>query len=296
MIAFLERSLDSARIEVKSPDYIKGKNSGSMREIDASIRGKIGSAELLVIVECRDRQGIQDVTWIEQLPEKATDVGASKVLAEFSTGFSSGAQNMAASNNIDLRTYAEVHPNEILLWFGFTEIPITKRVFDIIHVTMYFDPQETAPSCSPPEVKTSLFPVFDIRAPIFRWKEEGTQICFVDIWNRLPNDSIYKDVPTDGSKIRKAATIRTPDSNPLQIMTTKGLQDVLFFHVEVDLWTDMEMSPLTAVTEYRNYKSVLAHTAGFEFRVGEKDFVLELHEYPGSGRQSVVLRGKSGSP
>jgi hypothetical protein len=280
MIAFLERSLDSAGIEVKSPDYIRGKNSGSMREIDATIRDKIGSAELLVIVECRDRQGIQDVTWIEQLPKKATDVGASKVIAVSSTGFSPGAKNVAASNNIDLRTYAEVNPNEILLWFGFAEIPIAKRVFDIIHVTMNFDPQETVPVMFPQEVEASLFPVFDTQAPIFCWKEEGTQICFMDIWNRLPNDSIYKDVPTDGSKIRKAVTIRTPDSNSLQIMTAKGLQEVVFFHVEVDLWTDMEISPLTAVREYRNDKSVLAHTAGFEFRVGEKDFVLNFRTWP----------------
>ena len=57
---------------IKSPDYIPDIFTGQAREIDVSIRCKIGSVEILITVECRDRVRTEDVTWIEQLATNST--------------------------------------------------------------------------------------------------------------------------------------------------------------------------------------------------------------------------------
>jgi hypothetical protein len=46
-----------------------GRNSGTSREVDVSLRSQVGSVSVLVIIECRDRAKPQDVTWIEPAAE-----------------------------------------------------------------------------------------------------------------------------------------------------------------------------------------------------------------------------------
>ena len=104
LIASLEKLLTGTNVEIKSPDYIKGVNSESLREVDVSLRTQIGSIEILVILECRDRQKTDDVTWIEQLATKRMDVLASKAVSISSSGFSSGAIKTAKHFGIELRT------------------------------------------------------------------------------------------------------------------------------------------------------------------------------------------------
>ncbi|HUI39919.1 MAG TPA: restriction endonuclease, partial [Methanothrix sp.] len=91
LVAFLENHLGPLGIEIKSPDYIQDKDTSQLREVDISLRSKIGSSNILAIVECRDRKGDEDVTWIEQLSRKRESVGADKAVAVSSSGFSDPA-------------------------------------------------------------------------------------------------------------------------------------------------------------------------------------------------------------
>lgn len=76
LVAELERVLGPTDVTIQSPEFIIGRNSGKRREVDVSLRTKIGSSAMFVMIECRDRQGRQDVTWIEQVAMKQEDVGA----------------------------------------------------------------------------------------------------------------------------------------------------------------------------------------------------------------------------
>ena len=67
LVSRIEKVYSSSDTIVTSPDKIKDKITGSMREVDASIRIKQGTSELLITIECRKRTPIQDTTWIEQL-------------------------------------------------------------------------------------------------------------------------------------------------------------------------------------------------------------------------------------
>src|SRR5690349_20691053 len=81
LTARIEGALSHAAVEVRSPDHIADRVSGGTREVDVAIRSTVGSAELLVIVECRDRARPADVMWIEQVKTKRDAVGASKAIA-----------------------------------------------------------------------------------------------------------------------------------------------------------------------------------------------------------------------
>jgi hypothetical protein len=77
-LPFWSASRPPTGLEVTSPAYITGRRSGSRREVDVAIRGQIGMTQLLIILECRDREGTEDVRWIEELASKKTDVGADR--------------------------------------------------------------------------------------------------------------------------------------------------------------------------------------------------------------------------
>ncbi len=117
LVARLEAVASAGEAEVKSPDFIKGTLSGSQREVDVTVRSKVGSASVLVMFECRDRAGTKDVRWIEEIASKRQDVGANVAVAVAARGgFSSGARSMARSLGIELRTVNAITVEDVVGW------------------------------------------------------------------------------------------------------------------------------------------------------------------------------------
>src|SRR5690242_12398236 len=108
LVTLIEKTLGPDGPTVKSPDRIRDLHTGNLREVDASIRHKVGSASILVTIECRFRGRSQDDTWIEQLAKKREKIGAAKTIAVSSTGFSSSAVKTAALSGIETRTMATI--------------------------------------------------------------------------------------------------------------------------------------------------------------------------------------------
>ena len=117
LVQGLEQLLAGAPVEIRSPDYIMGRNSGELREVDVSLRSQVGSVSVLVIIECRDRGKAQGVSWIEQLASKREDVGADKAVAVSAAGFTPAAQNLARSKQVDLRSFKELSRTSSLTGF-----------------------------------------------------------------------------------------------------------------------------------------------------------------------------------
>ncbi len=109
--------LDTMGLQITSPDFIKDNITGDLREVDISIRGKIGSYDILIVIECRDRKSKQGIEWIEQISEKTKDIGANKVIAVSSSGFTKNAIIKAKSKNIELNTFEEIDPENVIKLF-----------------------------------------------------------------------------------------------------------------------------------------------------------------------------------
>ena len=117
LTASFERVLAPKDAVIKAPDRLKDQDTGRMREVDVSIRYQIGSAPILITVECRDRSRIDDATWIEQLACKRDSIRANATIAVSSKGFGEPAQKKAKRLGIQLRHVRAVHDAETAHWF-----------------------------------------------------------------------------------------------------------------------------------------------------------------------------------
>lgn len=99
---------------VTHDDKIPGKDSGIDRQIDVSIRGKVGTHEILVIVQCKNFKGSRvNVNHIGELHSVMRDVGASKGILVSNAGFTKGAKGLARKQGIDL---CSIHDAETKDW------------------------------------------------------------------------------------------------------------------------------------------------------------------------------------
>lgn len=83
----LEEVLSPVDALVTSPDHIRDLVTGQSREVDVSIRSRLGSMDVLIICECRNRDGVEDSTWIEQVKTKRDDIGAHGAMVVSTAGF-----------------------------------------------------------------------------------------------------------------------------------------------------------------------------------------------------------------
>lgn len=114
LVARIERTLAPHGAVVKSPDHVPDRITGRLREVDASIRIPAGDSMRLIAVECRDhRKGRQDDRWIEQLVTKRDKIGASRLIAVSSSGFSNSAIATANHFGIELRQMSQITDREI---------------------------------------------------------------------------------------------------------------------------------------------------------------------------------------
>jgi hypothetical protein len=117
LVAGIEETLVTKGAVVKAPDRVPDLVTGQLREVDASIRLNAGSAPILITIECRRRQGVQDVTWIEQLATKRFQIGAAKTIAVSATPFSEPAIRAARLHGIELRRLEDRIGEEIVQQF-----------------------------------------------------------------------------------------------------------------------------------------------------------------------------------
>jgi hypothetical protein len=148
LVARLETAVAPYPVEVVSPDYILGRESQSLREVDVAMRSTAGSVALLVIFECRDRGGAQDVRWIEELDSKGRDVGADKVVAVSSAGFTSGARRLAASRSIELRTVESITASDVVDWISLSSLTVALPTFEGLDadIELFSDTPSLAPA------------------------------------------------------------------------------------------------------------------------------------------------------
>ncbi len=77
-----------------------------LAEFDIVITGRLGSARINWLIECRDRpsEGPAPGSWIEQLAGRRARFNFDKVIAVSTTGFAEGAKMFANAQGIGLRT------------------------------------------------------------------------------------------------------------------------------------------------------------------------------------------------
>jgi len=101
LAAQIYAELDPAAV-VKHDDRIIGASTGIPRQIDVSIRSKIATHDILIIVQVKDLQTPADVNVVGEFCAVIQDVRAHKGILICSSGFTAAAQTYAESLSIDL--------------------------------------------------------------------------------------------------------------------------------------------------------------------------------------------------
>ncbi len=110
--------------DVKLNDFILGYNSFVERQIDVSIRSKIASHEILIIVQAKNYKKRADVTIVDQFSGVIQDVRASKGILICNSGFTKTAKEYAQKLKIDLCT---AHDASNKNWQTEIQIPVIKK-------------------------------------------------------------------------------------------------------------------------------------------------------------------------
>jgi hypothetical protein len=121
LIHALHEQLVPKGATVTLDDKIMGSESGTLRQIDVSIRVTVSGYPLLIVVECKDWAEPVDLPEIDGFSAKLKDVGANKGVIVSATGFTEGALNAAKSRGIETRRYFDTEGGE---WRAEVSIPV----------------------------------------------------------------------------------------------------------------------------------------------------------------------------
>lgn len=255
LVKSLEQLLADAPVEIRSPDYIKGRNSGTSREVDVSLRSKVGSISILVIIECRDRAKPQDVTWIEQLASKREDVGAHKAVAVSASGFSASARNLARSKQIDLRSLEELDPHIVFDWLTDQTIGHRTRHVDVVGASVNLGESTTEIDWTTlasilEKVRTLQIHEkgLEQESKIFAHKTDLTLVSVDDILDLMPHfgarfDAMLSDLPP-GEEKRIILTIDFEGDAKFALPLDTGLVDVDSIQLDAIFSYDEDQTPI----------------------------------------------------
>lgn len=222
LVARIERAAAPRGAVVRSPDRIRDLTTGQLREVDASVRSKVGTADVLVTVECRKRTRTTDDTWIEQLPTKRQKIGAAKTIAVSASGFSSSAIKSAQQFAIDLRTLAKVSAQDIEGWFlAGGAVHVFRLIEDIrCFIVLYED------SCEPSKYG---FWAPDVENQVFYHERHRSPFAIRDYIPllELAHPELFDGVPFDGTRVDLEFPIEWKLGD-LNVATSEGRKSVHF--------------------------------------------------------------------
>ncbi|MFO6431359.1 restriction endonuclease [Erythrobacter sp. W302b] len=182
LVARIERDAAGRDATVASPDRIRCRYSGRLREVDASLRTVDGK---LTTIECRKRRARQDVTWIEQLATKKNSLGADHTIAVSASGFSPAARNIAAVHGIALKDLRQIEEADLNPNLNLDFVLFTHKSAALVGVELRFAASTPWTVPRPGEGDLQLDNDCDLLAPIFHHVEDGRRWSIDDLWRQL---------------------------------------------------------------------------------------------------------------
>lgn len=257
LVAQIERHLSPHGAIVKSPDRLKDKITGQLREVDASIKYQIGSVPILITIECRDRSRVQDDTWIEQLAKKKEKIAASATIAVSANGFTKPAQKSAKIYGIELRTLNEINEDEYASIIDNVNLEVEFREWKYLDFKVNLEIDD-------PEVKLDDDFLKEIsgkgyEGPVAIRKKDDKPITLGEIGEKFVFEGLYPPV----SGIKPFGKVQLKE--PYFIPTNRGNVRVNGFDIMVQVNFIKRPCTLKKVFEYGDLDHPLVRMAEYEF-------------------------------
>jgi hypothetical protein len=261
LVARIEQTLAPVGAVVKSPDFVTDLVTGSRRQIDATIRFTIGTVPILITVECRKHEDVQDDTWLEQVAMKKQKVGAAKTIAVSSAGFSAPAKTTAAKFGVEVRRVEEITPDDMRNWLKIEGIEHVVERTEL--VSFQWDVYGLRVGLHPDVVRQMEADA--VGSPVFLQVADGRQLCIRDLIDVAKQQGLklHEGVPPDGTRKRHEVRITFPD-NTVSILTTEGPKFLSLVLLGVESFCERAVQPLPAGFDYSDTKDTLVR--GIEHR------------------------------
>jgi hypothetical protein len=239
LIARIEADAGPRGIVVTSPDRIRCKLTGRLREVDATIRAKAGTADMLITIECRRRTKVQDVTWLEQLATKRSSIGADRTIAVSLSGFSPEAETAAQRLGITLRRIADVQTEDLNPILGLDFVVFWHKGCACTGVgARTYRPDEGDVRPEPDEVDYVLPSDTDLSAPIFHG-EDGSSWSINSIWLEVQKSlDPYVEIEKGAPPITRTARIPYPGT--VTVDTPNGPMRLGHVFLSTAMWIEPE--------------------------------------------------------
>jgi hypothetical protein len=275
LVALIEGVMVPHGATVKSPDFVDDRVTGHRREVDVSVRMKVGSTEILIVLECRDRD-VEDVTWIEQLAQKCRDLKVSKVIAVSSAGFSSGARVKAAHEGIELRRMEDLLSSDIEGWFEAGALTYALQRVEISHVSFNLDPAWRGTDLGD-ELRGRLSKLTP-QDKILVCKSDGLECGLDSVWAWVRDPKVYDGVSEDGTIVERTLELNYPNpAQRYQLRVGDGeLVDIAGIHMCVKLWMDTQRVPIERARAYRGDDGQVAQAVQYRVDVNGEPRLLSF--------------------
>lgn len=276
LVAILEELLRPSGLLFRSPDHVRDTVTGRLREVDVSIRASEEGA-VIAICECRDRAGVEDVTWIEQVVTKARDLeGSPPAVLVSSAGFSEAARKKATAYGHDVRLVTEVTLEEFRTWLAVEHVVllVTERGLRGCDIELVGEDAEAfSPAVSEALVKEGL------KACIFErqrlWPVSAMHIF--EEWWKGAREQVERDVPSDGMPFRRPVPITFQEPEEcFAVETNTGSRPVAAVRLHVEITRTKRLVPASHVTRYSQDGDGLAESV--EFNLDEGMGTVYLHK------------------
>jgi len=301
----LEKLLGDSNLEVKSPDKLFDYASEIYREVDISIKGKLGTNPILIVIECRDWGRAQNVTWIEQLKTKRDGIRANKMIAVSTSGFSPNAVILAEKYGIGIRNVNDLDAKELSGWIANNEVVDIFIGFEVEKVDYVVTdsselgdvaPKATLPTFGEREMnKRGTNNALD---KVFILKNTGQRFSINDLVSRLiskikfqGNTPLLDKVKPNQEPIEATLPISFSDSSTILLVECDTtIYRIVEMNIRVKLWKTERSIPISSIMQYTSPEEILAERVDFTFTdENEKAITVSIQRDKQTGKGNVLF-------
>jgi len=106
---------------VTHDDRIKGHISGELRQIDITVKQKVGQYDILIAIDCKDYKTSVDVGEVEAFKSKVKDIHANKGVMVAANGFTGTAKRIGEEAALNLYRLIDTEAHD---WKTYVSIPV----------------------------------------------------------------------------------------------------------------------------------------------------------------------------
>jgi hypothetical protein len=260
LVSRIEQVLKPRNATVTSPGRVRDQVTGEMREVDASIRFEVDSVPILITVECRDREAIQDVTWIEQLVTKRQDIGATQTIAVTSSHFTQPALRKAKRHGIEVRTVQNLTDEEIAAWTDVITVEVQALRWSLVSLVLFADTENSTDGI---EVVTPG-KVFDLDSPMFIQKPQALPLSPRELVTRVLRSPDTPGGSAEGRSIADGITVGDP-----QKRLTLTLSGCALAYAAHESNNRMEVARIQLILDVQKVREKVAFSRAFQYRSPE---------------------------